>query len=81
MLTGRIIALNRFISLMSDKGTSVFKLMKAEKNRVWGREQFEALEQLKSYLIQPRILSTPKLREELYLYLVVSHQNLGRNFA
>lgn len=52
---------------------SFCKLMKAEKNGVRGKEQSEALKQLKSYFFHPFILSAPKFGEELYLYLVVSH--------
>lgn len=47
--------------------------MKAETNGVRGKEQSEALKQLKSYLVHPFILSALKFGEELYLYLVVSH--------
>lgn len=72
MLTGRITALNRFISRMSDC-KSFFKLMKDETNRVRGKEQSEALKQLKSYLVHPFILFAPKFGEELYLYRVVSY--------
>lgn len=73
VLTGRIAALNRYISQMSDKCKSFFKLMKFAKNRVWEAEQFEALEQLKSYLVLPPMFSPPKFGKELYLYLTVSY--------
>ncbi|XP_028126300.1 uncharacterized protein LOC114323039 [Camellia sinensis] len=39
-----------------------------------GPECTEALQGLKKYISTPPLLSTPKLREELYLYLAVSEQ-------
>lgn len=38
VLTERIAVLNRFISQISNKCESFFKIMKAEKNGVWGKE-------------------------------------------
>jgi hypothetical protein len=50
-LTGRIAALNRFISRSTDKCLPFFKILK--KAFVWGEECEEAFQQLKNYLVSP----------------------------
>jgi hypothetical protein len=69
-LTGRIAALNRFISRSTDKCLPFFKIL--QKTFVWSNECEEAFCQLKEYLANPPLLSSPKEGEILYLYLAVS---------
>uniref|UniRef100_A0A2N9GMR1 Uncharacterized protein n=1 Tax=Fagus sylvatica TaxID=28930 RepID=A0A2N9GMR1_FAGSY len=69
-LTGRIAALNRFMSRSTDKCLPFFKTLK--KAFVWTDECQQAFEELKRYLTEPPLLSLSKQGEELYLYLVVS---------
>jgi len=69
-LTGRIAALNRFISRSTDKCLPFFK--KLRKTFVWSDECEEAFGQLKKYLANPPLLSSPEEGEILYLYLAVS---------
>jgi hypothetical protein len=69
-LTGRIATLNRFISRSTDKCLPFFKILR--KTFVWSNECEEAFCQLKEYLANPPLLSSPKEGEILYLYLAVS---------
>jgi hypothetical protein len=41
-LTGRIAALNRFISKCAERSLPFFKVLKGEGNAQWGQEQLEA---------------------------------------
>jgi ribonuclease HI len=69
-LTGRIAALNRFVSRSTDKCLPFFKTLK--KAFVWTDECQQAFDELKRYLTEPPLLSPSKQGEELYLYLAVS---------
>ena len=69
-LTGRIAALNRFVSLSTDKCLPFFKVLR--KAFEWIDECQKAFEELKKYLATHPLLSPSKPGEELYLYLAVS---------
>jgi hypothetical protein len=69
-LTGRIAALNRFISRSTNKCLPFFKILR--KAFEWNSECEEAFGKLKEYLINPPLLSGPDEGEILYLYLAVS---------
>uniref|UniRef100_A0A2N9GE62 Uncharacterized protein n=1 Tax=Fagus sylvatica TaxID=28930 RepID=A0A2N9GE62_FAGSY len=69
-LTGRVAALNRFMSRSTDKCLPFFKILK--KAFEWNDECQQAFEELKKYLTEPPLLSPSKRGEELYLYLAVS---------
>jgi hypothetical protein len=69
-LIGRIAALNRFISRSMDKCLPFFKILR--KTFVWNDECEDAFRQLKEYLANPPLLSSPEEGEILYLYLAVS---------
>ena len=69
-LTGRIVALNRFISRAMDKCLPFFKTLKQA--FAWIDECEAAFEDLKRYLSNPPLLSPSKEGESLYLYLAVS---------
>uniref|UniRef100_A0A2N9HNT3 Uncharacterized protein n=1 Tax=Fagus sylvatica TaxID=28930 RepID=A0A2N9HNT3_FAGSY len=69
-LTGRVAALNRFMSRSTDKCLPFFKTLK--KAFEWTDECQQAFEELKRYLAKPPLLSPSKQGEELYLYLAVS---------
>ncbi|KAL1218058.1 hypothetical protein V5N11_017213 [Cardamine amara subsp. amara] len=71
-LTGRIAALNRFISRSTDKCLPFYQLLKGNKKFLWDDSCEEAFKQLKSYLSEPPILSKPVVEETLYLYVSVS---------
>ena len=69
-LTGRVAALNRFMSRSTDKCLPFFKTLK--KAFEWTDECQQAFEELKRYLTEPPLLSPSKHGKELYLYLAVS---------
>ena len=69
-LTGRIAALNRFISKATDKYLPFFKTLKQA--FAWMSECEKAFRELKRYLSSPPFLSPSKEGEDLFLYLAVS---------
>ena len=69
-LTGRIAALNRFVSRATDKYLSFFKTLKQA--FAWTDECEAAFQDLKRYLTNLPLLSPSKEWENLYLYLAVS---------
>jgi hypothetical protein len=69
-LTGRIAALNQFISRSTDKCLLFFKILR--KAFVWSNECEMDFGHLKEYLANPPLLSSPEEGEILYLYLAVS---------
>jgi hypothetical protein len=68
-LTGCMAALNRFISLLGEKGLPFFKLLKKSGKFEWTEEANNAFEKLKSYLISSLILTPPKKHEDMMLYI------------
>ncbi|XP_024009744.1 uncharacterized protein LOC112084676 [Eutrema salsugineum] len=71
-LTGRIAALNRFISRSIDKCLPFYQLLRGNKRFEWDNKCEEAFQQLKEYLASPPILAKPETGETLYLYIAVS---------
>ena len=69
-LTGRIAALNRFVSRATNKCLPFFKTLKQA--FAWIDECEITFQELKRYLTNPPLLSPSKERENLYLYLAVS---------
>ena len=74
-LTGRIVALNRFVSRATDKCLPFFKTLK--KAFAWIDECEAAFQDLKRYLSNPPLLSSSKEGENLYLYLAVSNTTVS----
>ena len=71
-LTGMTAALNRFISKLADRCRPFFLLLHKWKGFEWIEECAVAFQQLKEYLSQPPIMSSPKVDEVLFAYLVVA---------
>ena len=69
-LTGRIMALNRFVSKATDKCLPFFKTRKQA--FTWTIECEEAFQELKHYLSNPFLLIPSKEGENLFLYIAVS---------
>ena len=69
-LNGKVAALNRFISKVTDKCLPFFRALK--KSFEWTDECQKAFEDLKKYLSSPPLLSPSMPGEELYLYIAVS---------
>ncbi|KAF8092995.1 hypothetical protein N665_0394s0004 [Sinapis alba] len=71
-LTGRIAALNRFISRSTDKCLPFYELLKGNKKFVWDDKYESDFVQLKEYLTTPPVLAKPKEGDILSLYITVS---------
>ncbi|KAK0570714.1 hypothetical protein LWI29_005357 [Acer saccharum] len=71
-LTGRVAALNRFISKSSEKCLPFFNILRKNKTFEWNEDCERALQDLKTYLKSPPLLSKPKDSETLFIYLAVS---------
>ena len=69
-MNGKIAALNRFVSQVTDKCLPFFRTLK--KSFEWTDECQQAFENLKVYLSSPPLLSPSRPGEDLYLYLAVS---------
>lgn len=76
-LIGRIATLNYFVSKTTDRCLPFFKVLKKNLQFDWTFECEEVFSRLKEYLSQPPFLSKPRLREDMYLYLVVSNVNVS----
>jgi len=70
-LTGRVAALNRFISRSSDKCKEFYDILKKNKKFEWGEKHEAALQELKQYLSSAPLLMKPEDGEALSLYLAV----------
>ncbi|CAA0811126.1 Unknown protein, partial [Striga hermonthica] len=71
-LTGRLAALNRFISKSTDRCKPFFEAIKKGKHFEWTEECQKALISIKETLAYPPTLQKPKPEEILFLYLGVS---------
>ena len=69
-LTGRVAALNRFVSRVTDKCLPFFKTLR--KAFTWTDECQKSFKELKQYLTSPPLLSPSQQGETLSLYLAVS---------
>ncbi|KAG7627144.1 Reverse transcriptase domain [Arabidopsis thaliana x Arabidopsis arenosa] len=70
-LTGRVAALNRFISRSTDKCLAFYDVLRRNKKFEWTTRCEEAFQELKKYLATPPILAKPVIGEPLYLYIAV----------
>jgi hypothetical protein len=71
-LTRCMAALNRFISKLGERGLPFFKLLKHQEKFVWTPEADQALAQLKDFLSKQPVLTAPRKKEQLPLYLVAT---------
>ncbi|XP_056862178.1 transposon Tf2-1 polyprotein [Raphanus sativus] len=71
-LTGRIAALNRFISRSTDKCLPFYELLRGNRRFVWDDKCEEAFSQLKQYLTTPPVLAKPEVGDILSLYIAVT---------
>ena len=65
-------ALNRFISRSADRCRPLFLLINKWKGFEWTKECALAFKQLKEYLFQPSIMSSPEMDEVLFAYIAVA---------
>jgi hypothetical protein len=66
-LTECMVALNRFISKLGERGLPFFKLLKHQEKFAWTPEADQALDQLKDFLSKPPLLTAPREKEQLLL--------------
>jgi hypothetical protein len=71
-LTGCMAALNRFISKLRERGLPFFKLLKHQEKFAWTPEADQALAQLKDFLSRPPVLTAPRKKVQLLLYLAAT---------
>ncbi|KAK4858182.1 hypothetical protein QYF36_012414 [Acer negundo] len=71
-LTGRMAALNRFISKSFERCYPFFDTLRKNRAFEWNDSCEKALQDLKHYLTTPPLLSKPKNDEILLMYLAVS---------
>ena len=71
-LTGRTVALSRFVSVGGDKGHLYFQCLRRNNRFVWTMECEEAFFKLKEYLASPPVLCKPQLGTPLRLYFAVT---------
>jgi ribonuclease HI len=71
-LTGCMVALNRFISRLEERGLPFFKLLKCQDKFQWTEEAERALQDLKHHLQSPLVLTAPLPGEDLLLYIAIT---------
>ncbi|GAB2280337.1 hypothetical protein Dimus_039401 [Dionaea muscipula] len=71
-LTGKMVALNRFLSKLGDKGLPFFKILRNTKKFDWTEECQKAFEDLKTYLASLSLLTKSVPGETLFIYLAVT---------
>jgi hypothetical protein len=65
-------ALNRFISKLGERGLPFFKRLKHQEKFVWTPEADQAVAQLMDFLSKPPVLTAPRKKEQLLLYLTAT---------
>ncbi|KAL0416592.1 UNVERIFIED_CONTAM: Transposon Ty3-G Gag-Pol polyprotein [Sesamum latifolium] len=73
-LTGRIAALSRFLSKGAERGLPLFKILRKAEAFSWTSECQGAFDELKKYLSKPPLLTKPRDKEALYMYLSTSEE-------
>ncbi|XP_034701958.1 uncharacterized protein LOC117926776 [Vitis riparia] len=71
-LTGKLVALGRFIARFTNNMKPFFLALRDINKSGWTQNCQKAFEEIKRYLSQPPILSSPQPGERLYLYLAVT---------
>jgi hypothetical protein len=71
-LTGRLAALNRYISKSAERNLHFLKTLRGAKDFAWGPEQVAAFASLKQHLLELAILTIPNPSLPLLLYVAAS---------
>ena len=70
---GYLVALGWFITLFTDKLRHFFTILHGAQTFGWTKECKSVFDAIKHYLIEPHILSSLEVGEELYMYLTMSN--------
>ena len=73
-LTGRMVALSRFMSAGADKGHPYLQFLRRNSRFIWTHECEKDFENLKKYLASPSVLCKPELGTQLRLYFAVTEK-------
>jgi len=76
-LTGRVVALFRFVLVGGDKGYPYFQCLRRNNRFIWTKECEEAFLKLKEYLASPPVLCKPQLGTPLRLYFAVTERAIS----
>ena len=71
-LTGRLVALERFISRFTDGLKPFFVTLKGANRVRWNEECDKTLTSIKQYLTEPPVLASLEVGETLFVYLTIS---------
>jgi hypothetical protein len=80
-LTGRLVALNKFISRFAERSLPFLKTPRGAKNYVWGPEQATAFDSIKAYLSEMITVTSLKPASSLLLYVAASHQAVSASLV
>jgi hypothetical protein len=73
-LIGRLVALSRFISKLSEKALPFYRLLRKTDNFMWIEEAQAAFDDLKRRLSTFPVLITPREKEPILLYIAATNQ-------
>ena len=71
-LTRMMVTLNRFLSRLADRCRPFFLLLHKWKEFEWSKECVVAFQELKQYLSDPPIMSSPVVDEVLFAYIAIA---------
>ena len=77
-MTGRVAALNRFISKATDKCLLFFESLKGNKRFLWDEKYEQAFKAFKEYFSKPPLLAKLVEGKPLFLYLAVYEYVISR---
>jgi hypothetical protein len=73
-LTGRLAALNRFISKLAKKALPFYRLLRKTDRFTWTAEAQATFDNLKHHLSTSLVLVTPREKEPMLLYIAATNQ-------
>ncbi|XP_074326642.1 uncharacterized protein LOC141664582 [Apium graveolens] len=76
-IDGRVAALNKFISQSSNRCKLFYDILRKNKGFEWTSRHEAVLDDLKTYLTTPPLLSKPSQGEDLYVYLSTTDHALS----
>jgi len=76
-LTGRMVALSRFVSAGGDRGHPYFQCLRRNNRFVWTGECEEAFLKMKEYLATPPVLCKPLPGTPICLYFAITDRTIS----